>query len=629
MSTTTIGGFTTWNGTPEELHEHNTQYLRNVMQIVIEEIKQRSRGLNNDIIDEWTGLDEVQSLYNSIINNYTIQIANSSHNESYIRTNIDRFNKKVLVIKKHIQELLIEQELVKEELLLFQKNIEEELQKICLKYEINAQYVDIQKICVEISKINQINSNRKKLQSFNEIKTKCNLLSEIIRIQLSVDSIIKELIDSSLIAHDDPIIQKYQSEYSSLINQPIANQRFSLVKGLLAELEFLLEAKQKEAKEIESRMKKLEEVIEKIRSRELIGRNSQEFSQLMEKFIKIQEIKIPSLRVPVIEEIATSYNRLSQDVLIAELIGSVGAIDLPPRPKNTDEILKLKIEQEKTKIYETTSRIFNRMKKIDQDESLKYSSFIDEIMKKNLENVNIERIRAIDNQIQTGYIHLIRKVADSIIIKADLDKIIAQLSSEGTSEILEIATQLKEEKYPDMQEYDKLSQRFLDYQIQLKAEEDKRKATSEALHQITQQLEQLGYSISTYSKSNENLVGSLLEKKPIYYNTNVNGYAIMLQMNQSGKLVIKFYRVVASEKDKITITNESLNLGKEEAKKWCKNYDKIKKILNQKGTKFIENTRIEPQTNLETKVIPELVAVEEEKKPISIGSRRLSEEKFD
>lgn len=604
MSTTTIGEFGTWNGTPEGLHEHNTQFLKNELSQIIEEIKFRSTELNSDIRDEWTGLDEVIELYNSIINKYTIEIANSSQNQSYIRNNVNRFNQKVLQTKKQIQELLLEQELIIKEINKEKEEIQEKLNKICQKFSISPQYEEIQKINKEIEKALSVSSTQKKLQNLVLIKNKSNLLQEIIQYQLNIETVFKALIESSLISPDDGFISKLQDEYKILKNQPVDNKRISLLKGLHSELTFFLEEKKREKKDIEIRIEKLQIIIDDLNHGELVGRNSNEYNVIKEKFSKLQEIPIPSLCTPKIEEIAALCQKISRDIEIAELVGPVAPIELPPRPQYVDEQYKIKIENEKRFIVEKIRRIYERIQVIDIDESNNYATFINEIKTKKIDDINLERFLAIDQQIQTGYLHLIGKVADSKIIHSDVEKIIEQLRLESESELLEWANKLNREKYPDIHEYERFAQKYLDYQIRRKYEEDKKNATTEALHKITKELSELGYSISTFSQSNNDPVATILNKNPIYYDTSVNGYAVMIQLNDAGRLVFKFCGVFSSEKDRELITREMRNRGIAEAKKWCKNYDALKEKINQNSTLFIEKTRIEPEKNLEMRVVP-------------------------
>ncbi len=329
----------------------------------------------------------------------------------------------------------------------------------------------------------------------------------------------------------------------------------------------LFELNSLEREELKSMQKRIERIKNlKLPTHKLLKDDLLEIKEGIEEINKTlffrEKIDIVNRIFYKIEEYQKNYQIIKREEELREYINSKNFENL----KEERVVIKSKREKllEEIRVFKEKIKNYN----------INYNRF------ENLEDENSEKLKLILSNIKLDYGKIKRDFINTILYKENLKSLLSLILDDKLKEEIEA---LLSKEIIKREEFNTISNK-IGNSILLQQQKSK------LINSIKNSLIDLGYELFS---ENQEIVEKLERGEIIYLNSDKKEYKIMLKM-KNNLLSSRFVRVVGSEKEKESISTYQKERDREEAKKWCKTYDKLVKLLEKEGIILNEKIRIEP-----------------------------------
>jgi len=227
--------------------------------------------------------------------------------------------------------------------------------------------------------------------------------------------------------------------------------------------------------------------------------------------------------------------------------------------------LKLEITSYLNMIESLDGNIFNSLKKY--QEIVKYST-------------DTKQLETIKEKIKNEYRQLRKNITLTKVFREDIKEMIQKTDID---ELIQKGEELLHQKYITSKEY----LEFYEEYVYLTSQQKKKK---EVVHKLREAFEELGYKFKEEQKPELRLY-----KGDITYLDTPMGDQYKLAVKLEGnKLITRFTRLVADEKELASLSSYEKIKDVEKAKEWCSDYEKLLQVAEEKGIEMEPKLIVEP-----------------------------------
>jgi len=235
--------------------------------------------------------------------------------------------------------------------------------------------------------------------------------------------------------------------------------------------------------------------------------------------------------------------------------------------KEFEELDKLKLE---------INSYLNMIEKLDKSVYEKLKQYVD--------TANFSRdkkqLETIRDKIKSEYRQLRKNITLTKVFKEDIKEMIEKTDID---ELIRKGKELLNQKYITSKEY----LEFYEEYVYLTSQQKKKK---EVVHKLREAFEELGYKFREEQKPELRLY-----KGEITYLDTPMGEQYKLAIKLEGnKLITRFTRLVADEKELASLSSYEKIKDVEKAKEWCSDYEKLLQVAEKKGIEMEPKLIVEP-----------------------------------
>ncbi len=190
------------------------------------------------------------------------------------------------------------------------------------------------------------------------------------------------------------------------------------------------------------------------------------------------------------------------------------------------------------------------------------------------------QLESLVEKLKLEYKKLKKKITLTNIYKEDIKNMIEKTT---IKEIIEKGKRLLEKKYISNEEFSE----FYEEYIVLSSQEKKKK---EVIDKLKKSFEELGYKF----EEDENTDIKLLKGDITYLDTPLGSeYKLAIKL-EGNKLITRFTRLVADERELANLTEYDKIRDVEKAKEWCSDYNRLLTVMEKNGVEMEPKLIVEP-----------------------------------
>jgi hypothetical protein len=191
-----------------------------------------------------------------------------------------------------------------------------------------------------------------------------------------------------------------------------------------------------------------------------------------------------------------------------------------------------------------------------------------------------KQLETIKEKVKNEYRQLRKNITLTKVFKEDIKEMISRTDID---ELIKKGEELLKQKYITSKEF----LEFYEEYVYLTSQQKKKK---EVVHKLREAFEELGYKFKEEQKPELRLY-----KGEITYLDTPMGEQYKLAVKLEGnKLITRFTRLVADEKELASLSSYEKIKDVEKAKEWCSDYEKLLQIAEKKGIEMEPKLIVEP-----------------------------------
>ena len=246
---------------------------------------------------------------------------------------------------------------------------------------------------------------------------------------------------------------------------------------------------------------------------------------------------------------------------------------------NVEEIFKQKDDlelQNLDKLKLEINSYLNMIEKLDPSTYLKLKKYKD-LIKHSTERRYLEGVK---EKVKSEYKKVRKNITLTKVFKEDIKEMIEKTDID---ELIEKGKELLKQKYITSKEF----LEFYEEYVYLTSQQKKKK---EVVQKLREAFEELGYKF----KEEQKPVLRLYKGDIAYLDTPMGEQYKLAVKLEGNKLITRFTRLVADEKELASLSSYEKIKDVEKAKEWCADYERLLKVAEEKGIEMEPKLIVEP-----------------------------------
>ncbi len=243
----------------------------------------------------------------------------------------------------------------------------------------------------------------------------------------------------------------------------------------------------------------------------------------------------------------------------------------------SDKLEKIYQENEKLDKFKLELNSYiDMIKKLDKDTY----EYLEPLVSQVENSSDKSRLESLVEKLKLEYKKLRQKITLTKIYKEDIERMIEKTT---INELKDKGEKLLKQKYISSEEFSE----FYEEYIVLTSQEKKKK---EVIDKLKKSFEELGYKF----EKDETTDIKLLKGNITYLDTPLGDeYKLAIKL-EGNKLITRFTRLVADERELATISEYEKIRDVEKAKEWCSDYNKLLTVMEKNGVEMEPKLIVEP-----------------------------------